>query len=85
MTTMLEKMAEAIGSQMAEDDNDNIDMARAALQAIREPSDEMLAPACRTHRPGQPMSEARPEECPAISRSRARFTTMIDAILEGKA
>jgi len=39
MTTMLDKMAEAIGSQMAEDDNDNIDIARAALQAIREPDD----------------------------------------------
>lgn len=63
-----------------------IAQARAALQAIREPSDEMLAPACRTHRPGEPMSEARPEECPAIARRRARFTAMIDAILsEGEA
>lgn len=55
--------------------------ARAALLAIREPDDAMLAPACKTHKPRKPMSEARPEECPSISRRRKRFTAMIDAIL----
>jgi hypothetical protein len=59
--------------------------ARAALLAIREPDDAMLAPACKTHKPGEPMSEARPYECPSITRRRARFTAMIDAILEGEA
>jgi hypothetical protein len=60
-------------------------VARAALVAIREPDDAMLAPACKTHKPGEPMSEARPYECPSITRRRARFTAMIDAILEGEA
>jgi hypothetical protein len=39
--TMLEKVAEAIARQMAEDENTNEDIARAALMAIREPSEEM--------------------------------------------
>ena len=39
---MIERVAEAIARQMAEDENDNIDLARAALQAIREPDDAML-------------------------------------------
>ena len=85
MTTMMEKAALAVRVTARSDDdgyvNDPEDVVRAVLQAIREPSDEMLAPACRTHRPGEPMSETRPEECPAISRRRARFTAMIDAIL----
>ena len=80
--TMLDKMAEAIGRQMAEDDNDNIDIARAALQAVRD---------------GLPKSVIRAgdnadydcSEGIHISRMicdegiQTVFTAMIDAILEG--
>ena len=80
-----------VGAEAATDDAVNtgwpeyVADARAALQAIREPSDEMLLPACKTHKPREPMSEARPEECPSISRRRSRFTAMIDAILSEEA
>ena len=86
--TMLEKMVRRIWAILPADDADEAlsrEIARAALMAIREPSDAMLAPACKTHNPGEPMSEARPEECLAITRARARFTAMIDAVLEDKA
>ena len=94
--TMIEKVARAIfnsdwpvepadSAEWEELKPHYMNNARAALQAIREPSDEMLAPACKTHKPGEPMSEVRPEECPAIARRRRTFTAVIDAILEGNA
>jgi hypothetical protein len=87
MTTMLEKMTRAIWTQLPQDDANMVTsgrIARAALQAIREPDDAMLAPACKKHKPGEPMSEARPEECHIIARRRQTFTAMIDAILSEK-
>lgn len=40
--TMLERMANAIGRQMAEDENTDEDIARAALEAIREPDKDLI-------------------------------------------
>lgn len=39
--SMIERVAEAIANQMAEDDNDNESLARAAIKAMREPSEGM--------------------------------------------
>jgi hypothetical protein len=57
-------------------------IARAALMAIREPTDDMLAPACKKHKPGEPMSENSPFECPAFTKRRSRWTAMIDHVLK---
>ncbi len=77
MTTMLDKMAEAIGSQMAEDDNDNIDIARAALQAIRVPDRQAVTLGM--------VAMMTDDLQPTRDEVAAGFTAMIDAILEGKA
>ena len=83
MTTMIEKMAEAIARQMAEDQNDNLDLARAALQAIREDLPESVI------RAGD-KADYFCSEGIKISRMidyggiQTVFTAMIDAILDGK-
>jgi len=88
MTTMLEKMAEAIseesyraacyspGSGVSLDEAR--DVARAALQAIREPSKAMIMA-------GTDVSRAAYEAYCGEAGSNDIFTAMIDAILEGKA
>ena len=74
--TMLEKIAEAIARQMAEDENDNIDIARAALQAVREPDSALQFAAWLS---------APDDDCSDFQRL-SDFTAMIDAILsEGEA
>jgi hypothetical protein len=65
---MLEKVAEAIARQMAEDENDNIDIARAALKAIREVPESISNAAVY-------------DEYDWAGRN---FTAMIDAILNEK-
>ena len=78
--TMLEKIAEAIARQMAEDENDNIDIARAALMAIREPDmDVGLIGAEEVNK--QMRGSVKADYCAAQN----SFTAMIQAILEGKA
>jgi hypothetical protein len=80
---MIEKMAEAIARQMAEDQNDNLDLARAALQAIREDLPESVI------RAGD-KADYFCSEGIHISRLiyddgiQTVFTAMIDAILDGK-
>jgi hypothetical protein len=80
---MIEKMAEAIARQMAEDQNDNLDLARAALQAIREDLPESVI------RAGD-KADYFCSEGIKISRMidyggiQTVFTAMIDAILDGK-
>ena len=41
MSEMVQRVAEAIADQMAADDNDNPSIARAAIAAMREPTQEM--------------------------------------------
>lgn len=78
--TMLEKIAEAIARQMAEDENDNIDIARAALMAIREPDmDVGLIGAEEVNK--QMRGSVKADYCAAQN----SFTAMIQAMLEGKA
>jgi hypothetical protein len=83
MTTMIEKMAEAIARQMAEDQNDNLDLARAALMAIRE---DLPASIIRAGDNADYFCS----EGIHISRMicddgiQTVFTAMIDAILDGK-
>lgn len=67
---MLARVAEAIARQMAEDDNDDVDLARAALQAIRKPDREIVDKAHRHF-----ADPCWPED------ATKGFTAMIDAIL----
>lgn len=63
--------------------------AYAALEAMREPTDAMLAGACEKHTPGQPMSATTPlpgwhddeRECPRFVTRRRIWQRMIDAAL----
>lgn len=65
--------------------------AYAALEAMREPTVDMLQDACEKHTPGLPMSATTPhwrgpewdsdEECPSFVRRRKIWNKMIDAAL----
>lgn len=59
--------------------------AAGALEAIREPTDGLIAAACASHEPRQPMSRRTPHECPSFEAARQRWREQINAILEGRA
>lgn len=93
--TMLEKMAQRIAdtcliSERGDRMESAREIARAALLAIREPSEGMLRAAFveMNRTPGrrwkQMKSEAKPEREIFDAKERPRFTAMIDAILADK-
>ena len=92
--SMLERAARAVDPWAFDPDNLHLSpayrqglarrTARAVLLAIREPDEAMLQPGCTKHKPGAPMSDDRPEECPTFVRRRKVWANMIDAILAGE-
>ena len=79
--TALEKAATAADDCLSGASFTMKDLVRAVLMAVREPTAEMLQPACAKHTPGEPMSESTPHECPGFINRRKRWKSMIDAIL----
>ena len=49
------------------------------VRVPREPTEAMLQGACDKHKPGQPMSEDRPEECPRFQTRRRIYRAMLAA------
>lgn len=60
-------------------------LVAVSLRAIRDPTDGLIADACASHEPCQPMSARMPTECPAFERARQRWRDQINAILEERA
>ena len=53
------------------------------VRVPREPTEAMLQGACDKHKPGQPMSEDRPEECPRFQTRRRIYAAMLAASPQG--
>lgn len=66
----------------------NLDRARAAIAALRSPTEAMLQPACDKHTPGQSMGPNwhtkidDGEECPHFKARRRIWASMIDEALK---
>lgn len=92
MSALLERATSAIqdlprerGDAFDISDRAALNIVRAVLLAVREPDDAMLQPGCAKHTPGVPVSEDRPDECPAFVRRRKVWANMIDTILAEEA
>lgn len=88
MSGMLDRAAKAAREYMEAVDPDqhtadylSAGVVRAVLLAIREPTAEMLQPACANHRPSEPISSQRDDECPMFIRRRRIWTGMVDVVL----
>lgn len=67
--TMIERVAEAIARQLAEDENENLDLARAAIEAMREVDEKVFIA-------GWAAMNGEPDQGPAEP-----WLAMIDAVL----
>ena len=54
------------------------------VRVPREPTEVMLQGACDKHKPGQPISEDRPEECPRFQTRRRIYRAMLAASHQGE-